>query len=229
MDVAAGSVPPRPSIQDRLRVISDLARTFATSSVVETIAVVGNQPLGPDAERAAMIDASDLVIRVNGFRLDEVGGQRSVGSRCDVVVFNRGVRATPWFFRGYRDRLYLMIEPGRLHHESDQIPPWWPTDLGFFAISNRDVIVPFNRGMGLDPVFDGKWATTGATAIGLAERLFPEAVLRVTGFSFLDSPDQTSWQHAYGDACIVGGEHRLNNESSWLRGLVDSGRAVFRR
>jgi hypothetical protein len=208
---------------------SELAATYSRTGEVRTVAVVGNQPLGVDPERAAMIDSCDLVVRVNGFRLDEPNGPPSVGRRCEVIVFNRGVRATPWFFEGYRDRLYLMIEPGRLHREADRYPAWWPTDLGFVTVPNREVTIPMNTEMGMDAEHGATWATTGGTAIWLAGTLFPEAELHITGFSFLEHPDQTAWDHAYGDSCIVGGEHSLSNESRWLAGWVGSGRAIVHR
>jgi hypothetical protein len=204
-----------------------LASTVAPRGEASTVAVVGNQPLGPDPARAAVIDGCDLVVRVNGFRLD--GEHESVGNRCDVVIFNRGLRATPWFFDGYRDRLYLLIEPGRLHWEPEALPGWWPVDLGFVTVPNRDVVVPLSERMGYDPVGDGLWPTTGAMAIAMADLLFPLAELHVAGFSFLDEPDQTAWDHAYGESCIVGPEHRLSNESRWLNDLVRSGRAHFHR
>src|SRR5690606_11826897 len=92
---------------ERLRA---LVTAYASSERIARVAVVGNQPLGTSRERAEMIDSADLVFRVNGFRLDAGDAPAAVGTRADVVVFNRGVRPTPWFFQGYADRLYLMIE-----------------------------------------------------------------------------------------------------------------------
>jgi hypothetical protein len=219
------AVVPRSQFFD---FVAQLAAVGADGPV-RRVAAVGNQPLGESAERAAAIDSCDVVFRINGFALDHDGAAPAVGRRCDVVVFNRAVRPTPWFFDDYRERTYLMVEPGRLHWEPERYPDWWPTDLGFLTVPNRDVIVPANHDMGLDPEADGLWATTGATTAWIAGELFPDAELHLAGFSFLDDPDQTSWEHATGDACIVGPEHRLGNESRWLRGWVDSGRAVFHR
>lgn len=196
---------------------------------VSRVAAVGNQPLPESAERAEAIDGCDVVFRVNSFVLDSPSGPPVVGRKCDVVMFNRAIRPTPWVFEGYRQRLFLMVEPGRLHWEPERYPDWWPTDLGFVTVPNRDVILPANADMGLDPEADGLWATTGATMAWLAGMLFPEAELHLAGFSFLDDPDQTSWEHAFGDSCIVGPEHRLGNESRWLAGWVESGRATFHR
>ncbi|WP_210509016.1 hypothetical protein [Naasia sp. SYSU D00057] len=210
-----------------LDLVRDLAESYAGRHPVRRVAAVGNQPLAPSASRAEAIDGCDLVFRVNGFTLDV--DQPTVGTACHVVLFNRAVRPTPWFFEGYRERLYLMLEPGRMHWEPERYPDWWPTDLGFVTVPNREVVIPMNRDIGLDAERDGNWATTGATAAWLAGTLFPDAELHLAGFSFLDDPDQTEWEHSYGEGSIVGPEHRLSNESAWLRGWVQSGRATFHR
>ena len=145
---------------DRVR---PLAETYAQSLPVRRVAVVGNQPLAPSAERAAAIDSADVVVRVNGFRTDTDAA--TVGRRTDIVVFNRGVRPTPWFFEDYRSRLYLLIEPGRMHWEPEQYPHFWPRDLGFITVPNRDVIIPLNAELGMDALRDGLWATTGTTMV----------------------------------------------------------------
>ena len=65
---------------------------------MRSVAVVGNKPLDPSPDRAAAIDACDLVVRVNGFRLDDDSDEPTYGRRAEVVFFNRALRATPWFF-----------------------------------------------------------------------------------------------------------------------------------
>ena len=122
---------------DRLR---PLVSAYARTAPVRRIAVVGNQPLEPSDHRAEMIDTADVVFRVNGFRVDDIDGAPSVGRRADVVVFNRGVRPTPWFFDGYSERLYLMIEPGRLLWENPKLPAFWPADLGIVTMPNLSLI-----------------------------------------------------------------------------------------
>lgn len=119
-----------------------LLQAYADRPDPQSVAVVGNQPLEPDPARAEAIDSCDLVIRVNGFVCDEPGGPPTVGARTHVVVFNRALRATKWVFTNYRSRLYLMVEPGRLHWEPEDIPQWWPADLGFVPVSNREVTLP---------------------------------------------------------------------------------------
>ncbi|GAA1841424.1 hypothetical protein ACFQZV_12460 [Microbacterium koreense] len=205
-----------------------LAETFARELPVRRVAVVGNQPLDPSPERAHTIDTADLVFRVNGFRADDPG-EPTVGHRTDVVVFNRGVRPTPWLFEAYTQRLYLLIEPGRMHWEPEQYPHFWPRDLGFITVSNRDVILPLNAAMGLDALRDGLWATTGMTMIWIARTLFPEAVCDVTGMSFVDEPDQRSWSHAYDTDCPVGPEHRLALEAALVRTWIDEKSVRFHR
>jgi hypothetical protein len=211
---------------DRLR---PLVASYSRSEVVRRIAVVGNQPIGPSRERAATIDSADLVFRVNGFRLDDIDGPPAIGVRADVVVFNRGVRPTPWFFEGYSERVYLMIEPGRLLWENPKLPEFWPQDLGIVTMPNREVILPLGAAMGADPRTGGQWATTGTVMLWIASRLFPDATIDAAGFSFVDAPEQTAWNHAYGDPSAVGSEHRIDLESALVRRWIDSGRIAFHR
>lgn len=200
--------------------LRSLLDAYAEHPGPRVIAVVGNQPLEPDEERAKAIDDADLVIRVNGFRLDDPGTPRTVGSRCHVVVFNRALRATRWVFENYRRRLFLLVEPGRLHWEPEQVPGWWPADLGFVPVSNREVTLPLSDALGLPTGEEAMWATTGTMAAWIARTSYPEAKLILSGFSFIDDPHQTSWEHAAGDSCIVGPEHRIAAEGrlldSWL-------------
>jgi hypothetical protein len=218
------ATPVEKAYFDRLR---PLAASYARSGEVRRVAVVGNQPLAVSAERAEIIDSADLVFRVNGFRLDE--GEAAVGVRTDIVVFNRGVRPTPWFFNDYTRRLYLMIEPGRMHWENPKIPEFWPTDLGLVTLPNREVIIPLNKAIGLDSHVDGLWATTGTTMLWTAARLFPNATLEVAGLSFVDAPAQTSWNHAFGEASPVGPEHRISNEAGLVHDWIARGRVRFHR
>lgn len=211
---------------DRLR---PLVAAYSRSPRIERVAVVGNQPLESSDERADLIDSADVVFRVNGFRVDAVGTERAVGRRADVVVFNRGVRPTPWFFEGYPERLYLMIEPGRLLWENPKLPEFWPQDLGSVTIPNREVVLPLGAALGADPRAGGQWATTGTVMLWIATRLFPDAHIDAAGFSFVDAPAQTSWNHAYGDASAVGAEHRIDLESVLLHRWIDSGRITYHR
>jgi hypothetical protein len=206
-----------------------LAEAYASNAPVRTVAVVGNQPIGESADRAALIDSADLVFRVNGFRLDDAESGPRVGTKTDIVIFNRGVRATPWFFANYAHRLYLLIEPGRLLWENERVPGFWPADLGFVTVPNREVILPLNDMIGLDARVDGLWATTGTTMLWIAAQLFPDVRIDVTGLSFIDDPYQASWNHAYGDPSPVGPEHRIGNEADLVRSWITEGRITFHR
>ena len=210
----------------RRTLVRELAETYARATPVRSVAVIGNQPLDPSAERVAAIDGCDLVVRVNGFRLDDGSGPPAYGTRADVVFFNRALRATPWFFADYRARLYLLVEPGRLHWEPDLIPSWWPQDLGQIHLDNEDVTLPLSRDLGLDSLADGLWATTGTMAAWWARTTFPDAQLHLTGYSFIENPEQTRWAHASGDDCIVGPEHRIALESELMRRWLDDGLAT---
>ncbi|WP_092532693.1 hypothetical protein [Amycolatopsis arida] len=200
-----------------------LIEAYADRPNPRTVAVVGNQPLPPDEYRAKTIDSCDVVFRVNGFVCDEPDGPPTVGSRTHVVVFNRALRATRWVFRDYRSRLYLLAEPGRLHWEPEDIPPWWPADLGFVPVSNREVTLPLSRALGLETMAEGSWSTTGTMAAWIARTSFPEADLVLSGFSFIDNPNQTHWEHASGDSCPVGPEHRIAVEGRMLESWTRTG------
>lgn len=221
--------PPRETVRETTAefyaAIRPLLDAFSRNRPIRTVAAVGNQPLPPRRERAEIIDSADLVFRVNGFRTDAHGGEPTVGERCDVVFFNRGIRPTPWFFEGYPERLYLMVEPGRMHSEREETPPWWPPDLGFVSMPNRDLFVPLGNAMGLDVARTGQWATTGTAMAWFVWNAFPDAEIRYAGFSFVENPDQTSWEHAYGDGCAVGPEHAIRNEAELFRSWLATGRA----
>jgi len=210
-------------------VLRSLVDVYAEHPQPRTVAVVGNQPLEPDTERAKAIDSADLVFRVNGFMVDDPGAPPTVGSRTHVVVFNRALRATKWVFENYRSRLYLMVEPGRLHWEPDVIPGWWPEDLGFVPVSNREVTLPLSDALGLPTRQESTWSTTGTMAAWIARTNYPDAELILTGFSFIDNPNQTSWMHAAGDSCIVGPEHQIAAEGRLLDSWTQTSRTTLLR
>lgn len=208
-----------------LGTLRQLVSAYAERNPVCSVAVVGNAPMAPDETRAATIDAADLVIRVNSFVLDRAGEAPCQGRRADVVVWNRITRATRFLFDRYPERLYLLVEPMRLHGNREMWPASWPADLGLVPVPNREVVVPLNERLGY-PWREKRLApTTGVTAAWMALQLFPRAELVLTGFSMLDDPGQTSWQHQWGDSCPVGREHRLDREAALLRSWRDSGRA----
>lgn len=203
---------------------------YAEHPEPRSVAVVGNMPMGPDEERAKAIDACDVVFRVNGFVLDEPDGPPSVGSRCHVVVLNWLIRATKWVFQDYHRRLYLMVEPGRLHFgDGERLPGWWPRDLGFLPVSNRDVTLPLSDALGLPTRSEPTWATTGTMAAWIARTSYPDADLILTGFSFIDDPHQTTWMHAAGDSCVVGAEHQIAIEGRMLDSWTKTSRTRLLR
>jgi hypothetical protein len=210
-----------PAVSTRRAALRDLVASYGRA-YPSTITVVGNAPLTPDAARAALIDSSDLVVRMTSLALD-VGRSAALGRRCDVVVLHRGVIASPFTFRDYTSRLYLLVEPGRLHWESPVLPAWWPADLGLVPVSNYEFTLPLLELLGLDrdePV----WATTGTFAAYVLTELFPSATVRLAGMSIVDDPDQTTFRHAWGEPVHVTPEHRLHLESALLKQWHGEGR-----
>lgn len=210
-----------------LTVLRDLLEAYSATGVVRSIAVLGNAPLEPSPARAARIDVSDLVIRCNSFVLDCPGEPPTHGSVVHAVVFNRALIATPFVFDRYRERLYLMVEPGRLHWEPDMWPMWWPSDLGAIPVPNREITLTLADEVGLPTRTEALWPTTGLMSVWLAMTIFPTASVAIGGLSMADRPDQTSWQHAWGDSCPVGPEHRIGAEGGLLRSWVAQGRVTW--
>jgi hypothetical protein len=208
----------------------DHALAYASSTPVRRVAVVANAPLGPSEERRDLIDSSDLVIRCNSLALDQVKGPPSVGTRTNVVVAARTTRPTPGFLHDYRNRAYFVVDVFHLTvPEPPGWPPYWPADLGAWLLPNRAFALPLKyllrparAGLGLAP-------TTGTQAAYLAYRLFPEADIVLTGFSFLDDPEQRSWgYHLPGlRQSPVHSAHKLDREAAFLRGLVDRGEVRY--
>ena len=216
-----GNLPAVTPATAQPTLLRPLFDAYAERPEPRSVAVVGNMPMTPDAARAKAIDDCDLVFRVNGFVLDEPTGPAVVGRHCHVVVLNWLIRATKWVFQDYQHRLYLMVEPGRLHFDGERVPGWWPADLGYIPVSNRDVTLPLSDALGLPTRAEPTWATTGTMAAWIARTAFPDAELILTGFSFIDDPNQKSWMHAAGDSCVVGAEHKIDIEGrlleSWTR------------
>jgi hypothetical protein len=218
-----------PALRPGLEVLQDLMTAYARKAPVAKVAVVGNAPLQPDDTRADEIDSADLVLRVNSFVMDRPGQPRCQGARVDVVVWNRITRATEFLYARYRDRLYLMVEPMRLHGYQEMWPTSWPEDLGLVAVPNAEVAVPINEQLGIPWREERLAPTTGLTAAYLAVTLFPDSDVVLTGFSFLDNPEQTHWEHQWGDSCPVGPEHRIAAEAALMGSWLEAGRARFLR
>lgn len=201
-----------------MSVIRDVCASYAAHADVRSIAVVGNMPLAASAERARLIDDADLVVRVNSFRVD--GDAPTVGTRTNVVFFHRGLRATRWSFEDYRSRAYLLVEPGRLHWEVEALPAWWPEDLGHLSVPNAEVTIPIGHELGYDARTEPRWPTTGTIAAWVMHRMFPEAELRLTGYSFLRTVSQQHWEHAAGTTVRIREEHQLDDDMRLMSNLL---------
>ncbi len=208
-------------MDERLRSLRDLVAAYATNGVVDSVAVVGNAPMVVSRERARRIDSADLVIRMNSFVTDD--DEPCQGGRTDVVLFSRLVPATPDFWRDYGRRLYVLLEPMRMYGRPEMWPTSWPRDAGFVVARNDSVAIPLNEEIGLPWRQHPLAPTTGTTAVWLARQLFPGAHVCVAGISFVDQPEQTTWQHQWGDSVGVGPEHRITAEARLLARLQDEG------
>lgn len=222
MRVVVAEPPRADPLRELRRLVAAYSRAPGTD--VRSVAVVGNAPLEPSAARAAAIDACDLVVRVNSFVLDTAGSPPTQGKRVDVVLWSRLVRATPHLFDRYRERLYVLLEPMRMYGRREVWPASWPADLGLVAAPNGAVAVPLNEELGLPWREEQLAPTTGTTAAWLARQLFPGAELVLTGLSFVDAPDQSTWEHQWGDSVRVGPEHRIAAEAALVRRWRDEGR-----
>lgn len=212
--------------EDLVARMRDHATAYAASTPVRRVAVVANAPLEPSVERRDLIDSSDLVIRCNSLALDEIDGPPCVGTRTNVVVTARTTRPTPGLFDNYRNRAYFVGDVFCL--DVPDPPSWpadWPPDLGAWPIPNRALGLPLKYLLRPTTAGQGGGPTTGTMAAYLAYRLFPEADIVLTGFSFLDDREQLSWgYHAAGiqDAPVIP-VHDLDREGAYLQGLVDRG------
>jgi hypothetical protein len=214
---------------ERLRsLMREYAQAFCDGPV-RSVAVVGNAPMEPSDERAKRIDSCDLVFRVNSFWVDGPDEPASHGTKVTTVVINRRVRATPGLFDHYRRRAYFLTEGGHVAFKRlRRYPTYWPADLAAWPIPNRAVLADLRRA--IDPhgtVTDLVVPTTGTAAAHLADVLFPEAQLLLTGFSFLTEPHQTSWSHHRGGTVPVAAGHYIALEGALMQSWIDSGRAEF--
>jgi hypothetical protein len=203
------------------QVLADLVRTYARRRAPRSVTIVGNAPLSPCPRRAALIDDSDLVVRMTTFALDTPGGPPSVGRRTDVVLLHRAVVPGPGTFYDHGSRLYLLVEPGRLHWEREDRPDWWPVHA--VSVPNHVFTVELKELMGI-PADEAAWPTTGTLAAYVFSELFPEAALRLTGTTVAERPEQTEFAHGWGPAVAVTAEHRLTAEGVLLRTWAAQGR-----
>jgi hypothetical protein len=206
------------------------AMAYATSTPVRQVAVVANAPLEPSEERRDLIDSSDLVVRVNSLALDRPGEPASVGTRTNVVVAARTTRPTPGFLSDYRNRAYFVTDVFHLTRpDPPGWPSYWPPDLAPWPVPNRAIGIPLK--FLLHPGRGGQRVspTTGTLAAYLAYRLFPDARIVLTGFSYLRDRDQKSW--GYHQAGLrhspVHSSHNLDREGAFLQGFVDRGEVRY--
>ena len=203
--------PPAPQ---QTQILRRLLLPRAGGRLPRSVAVVGNAPVGPSAERAAAIDGADLVVRMTTFAVDR--DEPAIGTRTDVVVLHRAVTPGPDTFRDHAQRLYLLAEPGRRFWESEPRPAWWPGDLELIPISNREFTSRTRAAMGLGRVAVA-WPTTGTLAVHLMHRLFPHARILLAGSSLLPGRrGRADLDHHWGGAVTLTPEHRLDREGRAL-------------
>jgi len=201
--------------------LADLVGAYAREDPPRSVMIVGNAPLPDSAPRAALIDGSDLVVRMTTFALDEPAGPPRIGRRTDVVLLQRAVVPGPGTFFDHGSRLYLLAEPGRLHWEREDRPDWWPVEA--VSVPNHVFTVALKELMGIPPE-EPAWPTTGTLAAYVFMELFPDATVRMTGTTVVDRPDQTEFAHGWGPAVPITGEHRLAAEGALLRTWAAQGR-----
>jgi hypothetical protein len=224
------------SQQDQWDSLRALIASYAARQPIAKVAVVGNAPLKPDPERVAEIDSADLVIRANALMLDGPDDPPTLGTACHVAIVSRATLVTPYVFRNYRDRLYLVPQAGFVqYHLQNRIgllleTRFWPADLGAVPLPNA--VVKKRVATALDPEHKpgSLIPTTGMMALYLAHEMFPEADFVASGFSFVDDTDQTHWHHHSGGYTTkVNWQHRIDLESKLLRSWIDDGSLRFYR
>lgn len=204
--------------------VRDYLASYAKQQPVRKVTVVGNAPLGPNPERVAEIDSSDLVFRMNSLALDDPGGPPCVGRKCDVVVVSRYAPVTPWMFQDYRNRAYLIPQAGYgLRYILHPQPYFWPSDLGTMPVPNAPVITRLLDLLDPDHVPNELIPTSGTISCFLAHEMFPEAEMLATGFSFLDGVQQDAWRYQSGGGSPVIAAHQLGLEATLLRSWIDDG------
>jgi hypothetical protein len=215
--------------------VRGLLEAYAARTPVRRVAVIGNAPLEHSASRAAAIDSADLVMRCNSFVLDEPGEPPTQGRSVHAVVFSRGLLATRYSYDRYRDRLYLVTEPSRVYSDRPLAryvkdwPTWWPRDLGFVAVPNTEFAMPLLEELGVPWRDEVVVPTTGTMMAYIARRCFPAAEMVIAGFSMIDYPEQSEWEHQWGDTSPIGGAHRIATEGEMLRRWIDEGRVTLHR
>jgi hypothetical protein len=216
------------SRQEQWNSLRDFIASYAAQQPIRQVAVVGNAPLEPDPERAAELDASDLVIRANSLMLDDPGQPPCLGSTCHVVVLSHATRITPWVFQDYRRRAYLVPQMGfPLYYKVNPAPDFWPPDLGALPLPNAVVKKRLVDLLDPDHVPAQLTPTSGTSALYLAHEMFADARMVATGFSFVRDHGQSEWSHHSGGSTAVHRLHDLGLESALVRSWIDDGSVQF--
>jgi hypothetical protein len=217
-----------PDGLDMRRALRRHLESYAARTPVRRVVAVGNAPLDPSVERAELIDSADLVFRCNSLVLDEPDDPPCLGRATHVVSLSRRTRPTPWTFRDYRSRAYLVYEPHLTRRGVPTgIPAHWPRDLGAWPIPNRELGIPLAVAMRPKRLGLGVSPTSGTLMAHVAHELFEGCELYLTGYSFLADRTQTEWRHHWGTAAPVVSGHKLDAEGAILQSWVDEGTATF--
>jgi hypothetical protein len=217
---------------DQLR---EYISAYAAHLPVRKVAVVGNAPLAPDPDRAAEIDSSDLVIRVNEVWLDPPGSSPTIGTACHVVLLSKSATMTRWVLHDYRRRAYLIPQAGFVQYRLENriglqlTTAFWPADLGAMPLPNAVVKTRVTRLLDPQHKPGSLIPTTGTMGIVMAHEMFPGVDLVTTGFSFLDDSSQKHWAHHSGSSTRVNWQHRLDLEAKLLKSWIADGSARFLR
>lgn len=213
------------SRQEQWDLLRELITTYAARRPVRTVAVVGNAPLQPDTQRAAAIDASDLVIRMNSMMLDEPGEPPCLGTACHVVLLSRATRITPWIFRDYRRRLYLVPQAGFTTFRTlREGPAHWPADLGLTPVPNGAVIARIADRLDPDREPGSLIPTSGTIMLFLAHEMFPDARLTATGLSFSSNRERG---HRSGGSAAVRTGDKPDREGELVESWIADGSVRF--
>ena len=221
------------SQQQQWELIRTYLASYAATNPIRKVTVVGNAPLRPSAERAAEIDSSDLVIRINEVALDIPGEPPTTGTACHAVILSRSTRMTRWVFHDYRRRAYLVPQAGFVQYRTGDHfglrleTPYWPPDLGAWPIPNAVVKSRLVHRLAPEAKPGSIIPTSGTMAVFLGHEMFGDADLVATGFSFLEDSSQKTWEHHSGTTTKVNWQHRLDLEAALLRSWIADGSLRF--
>ena len=154
--------------------------------------MIGNAPLEPSEERRDLIDSADVVIRCNSLALDRPA-RRPASARGPPSSSPPGRRGRR---RGSSPTTATVRTSWSTSStsRSRSRPGWpasWPADLGAWPLPNRALGLPLKYLLRPSDAGHGLAPTTGTQSAYLAYRLFPDADIVLTGYSFLDDSGST--------------------------------------